>query len=262
MNSRVALCLAGQYRTFDSEVVQKTIKHFLLDKYDCDIYISTWKNRGVSLNHGDKVEYKNEFDTINENDITKYIDCRSIEIEDYNLWYSNLSDTFKYFISNSNLHNGTIPQLYKKYKSYSLIPKEQEYDFIIVTRPDIFIFNHFNIFDMIENNTIWNCNPEGTWAYYPNRIFDILYMGKRDSIDKISNCYFNVLELLDDPYNSNLSSLDCCKILYTYAKKYCGLEVKSTNNLLCNVYRDIDSLDYNLNNCNINSESFKQILKL
>lgn len=262
MNKKIALCLAGQYRTFDSEIVQKTIKHFLLDKYDCDVYISTWKNKGVSLNHGNKINYSAELDIIKDLDISKYINCKEIEIEDYDLWYSNIDSVLKNLIDNGDLHTGTIPQLYKKYKVYSLIPKEKQYDLIIVTRPDIFILDDFEIENFVDPNIVWNCNPQNTWAYYPNRIFDIMYMGKRDSIDKISNCYFYVTQLLDDPFKSNLSALDCCKILYTYAKKYCNLQIESTKNLLCNVYRNQESLEYNLKNCNIDISEFKKTLKL
>jgi hypothetical protein len=259
---KIAVCLAGQYRTFDSDVVQKTIKYFLLDKYECDLYISTWENRGVSLNHGNIVSIKNESDTIKYEDINNYIHFENIEIENYSTWYSNLETNLKNLIHNSGLHSGTIPQLYKKYKAYSLIPKDKNYDFVIVTRPDIFIFDDFNIENLLEDNIVWNCNPQNTWAYYPNRIFDIMYMGKKDSIDLISNCYFNIQKLLDDPFNSNLSSLDCCKMLYIYAKKYCNLEVKSTKSLVSNIYRNNESLEYNLQNCNIDIENFKKTLKL
>ena len=89
---KIALCLAGQYRTFNNEVVQKTIKHFLLDQYDCDVYISTWKNRGVSLNHGNILNQDDQSDIIRSSDILNYIPVKNIEIEDYDLWYQNLNE--------------------------------------------------------------------------------------------------------------------------------------------------------------------------
>ena len=45
---RTALLLCGQMRTFDHpKVLEYTNK--LSEKFDCDVFISTWKNRGVSM---------------------------------------------------------------------------------------------------------------------------------------------------------------------------------------------------------------------
>ena len=64
MEMKIALCLAGQYRTFDSDLVQKSLNHFVLNKYPCDVYVTTWKNRGISLNHKNQIIYKDEFEEI------------------------------------------------------------------------------------------------------------------------------------------------------------------------------------------------------
>lgn len=259
-NLKIAICLAGQYRTFDTEIVQRNLKHFLLDRYDCDIYISTWDDRGCSLNSGSLI---NNALPIVESSITKYVTVKKVEIENYTDWFHQLPPQYQALIQTSGVHANCIPQLYKKYKVSKLISDDKEYDLVISTRPDLLFFDDLKLDNYLGSaNTIWNCNPKDTWAYYPNRIFDILFLGSTSSIKKISECYYHIHELLDDPYNTGLGSLDCCKMLYTYAKKYCNLLVESTPTLVGNVYRDEQSLEYNLQNCNITLEQYKKHFNL
>lgn len=257
---KIAICFAGQYRTFNEKIVQKTLKYYLLDKYDCDCYFSTWDNRGCSIHGGNQ---KTINDLINETHIKKYIPNCNVEIENYESWLKNLPNDYKEFIVNGGLHSGCIPQLYKKYKAINMIPKDKFYDFVIVTRPDNFIFGEFNLENIFNiSNTIWNGNPEGKWPFYPNRIYDVMYMGDLSSVRSMSNSYFCIKNLLDDPYQSRLDPLDCCKMLYIYAKKFCGFNVQSTPNLICDAYRGKNDIEYYLSNCNLSIEEFKSTFKI
>ena len=255
---KIALCFAGQYRTFGEEIVQKTLKYYLLDRYDCDCYFSTWDNKGYSINGGNNKKHSNDY--INENNIKKYIPNCQIEIENYKSWLETIPHNYKDFITYGGLHSGCVPQLYKKYKVVNMIPKDKSYDFVIVTRPDNFIFGDFfleNIFN--TPNTVWNCNPERKWSFYPNRIYDVMFMGKLSVIKSMVNSYFCIENMLDDPYQSRLASLDCCKMLYIYAKKFCLFDVQSTESLICDVYRGYGEKDieYYLSNCNLSIKEFK-----
>lgn len=256
---KIALCLAGQYRTFDDKTVQMTLKNVIFKKYDCDVYCSIWDNRGISLNHGNPIFYKDSTEIITDKHIKDYIPNCTIEISNYNKWYDTISIDYKNIIETTGIVTHAIPQLYKKHRAFELIPKEKKYDFIIVTRPDVFFFEHLNIEQMVgKENTIWNFNAENSWAFHPSRIYDILYMGSHDSVAKLSQCYYHVKELLDDPYHSNLRPTDCCKMLYLYAIRNCHLNVQSTPSILGNVYRNYGCIQYNLNNCNLSSKIFEE----
>ncbi len=235
---KIALCLAGQYRTFDSDYVQKSLYEFILNKYDCDIYFSTWSNRGVSLMHNNPQFYKDNTEEITEQHILKYIPNAKIEIENYNEWKLSLSPSYNKLLNklSNTLYRGNIPQLYKKFKSNVLI--NGNYDCVIITRPDLLYWDNLEIEECIKKtNTIWNINPHNPTSYYPNRIYDIFMMGTQSDIQKISHCYFNIEYLTDDPYRSGLLQFDCCKMLYIYAKKHCGLEVDSVSKVISEVYR-------------------------
>jgi hypothetical protein len=253
---KIALCFGGEYRTFDNEIVQNSLKHFICNQNLCDIYISIWDHRGTSLNHGNPLKTEKETERIKEKHITDYFPNAVIEIENYEQWKNSLNKKHAQMMQENTLHKNCISQLYKKHKAHKLIPQNKEYDFVINTRPDLFYFQNFDFNEYVkQKNTIWNFNPENKWAYYPNRIFDILYMGQKESVEKMAECYFNIDNLLNDPYNSNLHKIDCCKMLYIHAKN-CKLEVKSTHDILANVYRDHSSIEYNLKNCNINEKDF------
>lgn len=252
---KVAVCLAGQYRTFDNPIVQRTLNHFLLEKYDCDVFVSTWDDTGRSVNNTQDTSSPNR--KVQESHILQYLPKAVVEVENYKEWYNSLPQQLRAYIDATTLHSGCVPQLYKKYKAVALIPKEAQYDVVIVTRPDLFYLEELPLSSIKETTgTIWNSNPVGTWAYYPNRIFDIMYMGVRESVDALSQCYFNIDKLLDDPHQTGLHSLDCCKMLYTFAKDFCNLQVQSTTTLIGNVYRDDSSVQYNCLNCGIDLEDY------
>ena len=112
------------------------------------------------------------------------------------------------------------------------------------------------------NNIIWNINPQNKLGHYPNRIYAIFVMGYQENIKKLNSCYLNILNLLDDPFHSNLGSTDCCKMLYIHAKKFNNLDVKSVPDILGDIYRGTspgDFINYYRNN-NVNVESIQNLL--
>ena len=87
-------------------------------------------------------------------------------------------------------------------------------------------------------------------------------MGHQENIKKLNSCYLNILNLLDDPFHSNLGSADCCKMLYIHAKKFNNLDVKSVPDILGDVYRGTspgDFINY-YRNKNVNVESIQNLL--
>lgn len=145
---KIAICMSGHMRTF-RECYTSLKKHFL-DKYDCDIYISTWKKLG----YFDKVVrgLYNAFDApIVNNEITPQLlhevygdNLKGLEIED------STRDVFKTLFDPKpypktagcvKIHTGhTISMMYKIYRADRLrhwTAQKASYDWIVRTRPDL-----------------------------------------------------------------------------------------------------------------------------
>ncbi len=54
---RVAICLSGELRYFNNELVHRGFETFI-QKHNPDIFVSTWDHVGISMNH----QYINPFD--------------------------------------------------------------------------------------------------------------------------------------------------------------------------------------------------------
>ena len=80
---RTALLLCGQMRTFDHPKVLEYMNR-LIEKFDCDVFISTWKDRGVSL-WSVHSQDKNLYSDVKDQEISK--ECISIidNIRDYKI---------------------------------------------------------------------------------------------------------------------------------------------------------------------------------
>lgn len=66
--AKVALCISGHLRTFESNF--RTVKEHILDKFDCDVFIHTWDTLGLSYRAGDSnlhiAETRKYIDKINQ----------------------------------------------------------------------------------------------------------------------------------------------------------------------------------------------------
>ncbi len=240
---KIALCLAGQIRTLDAKIVIQSLKTFFLQNYDCDVYISTWDNRGVSYCHGNvsEAERIKSNNLITADVVRDIIPGSLVEVENLNQWIENLTPEYRWYYENCHVHHkGFLPQLYKKHRAYEMIRDRSEvnYDYIIITRPDIFYWENLNIEKYLkEKNTIFNFNLEGSMCYHPSRIYDIFYMGDRESVEGISETYNNIKYLLDDPFGSGLDTFDACKMLYLFARKYKNLNVQTVSSIPGAIFR-------------------------
>jgi hypothetical protein len=238
---KVALCLAGEYRTFDTELVQHSLLNLLIKRYDCDVFISTWDRRGVSYSHGHVFEKTQRFkdDIITENSLYNKLEIKSFEIENFESWKNNLPAAHQQFMQMCGVHHrGCLPQLYKKQRVVELTKNTNEkYDYIIVTRPDIFLWDKIILDNFKTQKTIYTFNLQNSLSFHPSRVYDIFYMGETEAVTMLAKAYENILHLLDDPFNSGLQSVDCCKMLYVHAKKFCNLNVNTVDSIAGEVFR-------------------------
>jgi len=209
--------------------------------------MSLWGDRGVSLFHGNPILYKDKNEPITLDHVLKYVTPKQLEIESYGDWFNARPKSIEILMQQGDICLHTPPQLYKKNKVFSLIDKTINYDLVIMTRPDLFYVDELNLELFTDKNTVWNVNPQG-WQYYPNRIYDIFYMGSPGVVRKMSECYFSFETMTGDPYDSKLRMLDCCKILYIYAMAN-NIKVDTTPNVIGDIYRNDESVIYVCGQC-------------
>jgi hypothetical protein len=240
-NVKVALLLAGQFRTCDNDVVKNSIKKFILECFDCDLYIETWSNRGVSFCHGnvDEIESKKSSQLIDDSIILETFGDCDFHIENYSDWCDGLNDQYKMMLQKSApLHLGCLVQLYKKKIGIErIIKSNKKYDYVIVTRPDVFYWEKIPLEEYQDDSeTVYNINLPGSYLFYPNRIYDIFYMSTFKNVVKMSEAYDEIPNLLGDPYRSNLNAYDCCKMLYIHAMNN-NLKVDSLRSIPGDIFR-------------------------
>lgn len=276
---RIAVLIIGEMRTFDNNnVIINNNKH-LFDKYNCDIFVSTWNKRGFSFNHGNIINKYRYEQNINEDMIKKvYKRCKGINIEDYDEWLNNLNEEYK-IIYDKGLYNGDIkcpsssfPQFYKlKNANQMKINYEKEnnfeYDIVIKFRPDMCIINDIeykyiypytklinslNTFN--HESIIYHLNPPA--IYDPSRIYDIFFMSSSKNINILSESYDNILTLIEDNFDNGLDKVNPCRLLYLQAIKN-NIKVEDIPFCIGDIYRGENFNDY-IDKINIYNYGYKE----
>ena len=83
------------------------------------------------------------------------------------------------------------------------------YDVVVRCRPD-FIFQ-IDVNPIVEPNKIYHINSG--IAYYSNRVYDVLFYGDSESMDKLTSSYKYFEELVYNSFSNGLDQRDCCRIL-------------------------------------------------
>ncbi len=215
---RVAICLSGELRYFNNELVHRGFETFI-QKHNPDIFVSTWDHVGISMNH----QYINPFDQkevqLQLEDETKqvYKSLKGVRMENYNNWVSNVDEEISGILKDPSYDYRTVnsfAQLYKLYQANELKAQYEathgfKYDVVIRSRPDNLFVDDLKLHE-IEPNTIYNINFQGN--FYPNRIYDILFYGDSASMDVVSTSYLHFKELLRNSFNNGLCSRDACRL--------------------------------------------------
>lgn len=136
---KIAVCFFGQSRDVSPSSI--SIKNNLINLYECDVFIHTWEHDKYKLD-----------------DINLVYSPKSIMIESQ----INFNDEYIDIIGNLNSSSGisnfnTISQFYSHYKSHLLMldysnKNNIKYDLIVKIRTDTYLYNTFNIKDIIPNN--------------------------------------------------------------------------------------------------------------
>ena len=250
---KIALCVSGQMRTFDNPGIISLNKK-LVNKLSCDVFISTWSNRGVSLwsqvGRPDMIDLQNAFlvDSITEEKIMKSFDnVRAIEIENYDDFNNKIGNIdIKDLLNNdfNSRYNNKIssyPELYKIYKANRLKQAYEDsgnfkYDVVIRTRPDIAHINtdidvHFH--DLADS--VYHMNTDSTFFPLP-RIYSLFFFGNSKTMDIISDSYNAFLELVAMDSCHHLPAFDSPRLLYNQCIKN-GICIKTIHRTVGDVFR-------------------------
>jgi len=258
---KIAILLAGQMRNFNKFELLKMNKEYLFDTYNCDVFISTWDEKGYSPAHMtiNNKDYSN--DKINIDDIKEiYNNIKNINIENFKDWKTNLPIEYQN-IYNGGLHQcgkvsecSVFPQLYKIWDANRMKTQYEnenrfKYDLVIRYRPDMCLVEripeeHMHDFYNINSNSdnkIWSLNPPK--IFVPIRIYDIFFYGNSKSMDNICNAWLNILDLINHNFNNNQPKVDACRVLYV-AALINNIQVIDIKRCIGDIYRDENMNDY------------------
>ncbi|MFU0933111.1 hypothetical protein ACM26E_20180 [Kluyvera cryocrescens] len=258
---RVAILYCGQARNFDNSELLKMNFDNLLGKFNCDIFASLWDERGYSFHHGqaNPSSYSRDRDLSKEKIIRllNHSGCtvQSVEFENFDNWISNQNEVIQQ-LYHQGLNFGekvvkatAFPQLYKIYKANQLKTTFEEsnnfkYDLVIRMRPDMGFVEPIPDYCIneelkISNNTnnIYHLNPPK--IFYPNRIYDILFWGNSENMNRMAESWININNLLEDDFDNGLPLVDCCRLLYVQALKS-RINVIDVSRCIGDIYRDED----------------------
>lgn len=139
---KIAICLSGHLRTY--EKTYQSIYDQLLNKYDCDIFISTWKNLGNIKFAGGNDTEKSEFVDIET--IKKIYNPISIVMDDAET--ESISNKLKKEYEGLKLGNGDkMSQLMiMMYKIWDVNRLKREYEEKNNLRYDVVIRGRFDVY--------------------------------------------------------------------------------------------------------------------
>lgn len=242
---KVALLFSGQYRTIPSDVFLRSIET-LVKGIDHSIYVSSWEESGISMDHLNKVPLIQREKNLDLKIKSLFSDFNlvKVEFENYFQFKSSLDKRYKKILNSTKFHKGTIhslPQLYKISRSYRLFEAEKEnYDLVFRCRFDSVFLHPLKLFPLNkfgESNNLYNINFGR--SYYPNRVYDIFFGGSVDSMSFLDNLWNEIPDLIDNKFDNGLDKRDACRLLFLSATNK-NHSVDTFDVRICDVYRKED----------------------
>lgn len=224
---KISLLLCGQMRTFDHPKVNEYINK-LIDKFDCDVFVSTWKDRGVSLwsmhSQDSDLYSKDMVEEITPDSLSIINNVVDYNIEDFGNYETNICQEEikpligKGFSQEWSIRANSNPQFYTMHiasemkKRYE-IKNNFTYDVVIKSRPD-FLQVHNDIekyFDNLEN-TCYHINTG--ISYSANRVYDVYLMSDSKTMDVICNAWNDYIKLVNTNHAMQHGQFNACRLLY------------------------------------------------
>lgn len=239
---KIAVLLFGHLRTF--EFCSKYLKKFVLDKYNCDVFIHTWDeidSQTVSWNNKTNVK-QNINEQIKEKMLAFYSPVSykiSKQIEKPEIIVTSDITGKKTSLNGMNFMFESLNEANNLRKEYEK-ETNTKYDLVFVTRPDIAILRQLPDFKKVNDeaeaiglnleNTRFFCGlsnaSKANVTIMCHRGCDMLFWGKPNAI----NIFIQS--------NLNLTTDSIKSAFYNVCSIYAANEIKNGNNpqLVCFVY--------------------------
>jgi hypothetical protein len=210
---KVALLLTGFTRSYDS--TYPYLKEHILDKYDVDIYISSWLESQMISKH--------EIQPINHIDVLdlygkRIKKCEFLDLSEYNQnrfppiqFLDRSDDVFK--VNPRAIEHGTYwverlrDQWYTVQRGFEMIDNPQDYDLIMRLRFDVALLK----IDLLNKNFVIP-KDIGGWSYS-----DHFAYGKYDEMKKYCTMFDHIETMY---YNYNIDISHAIEMIQFYMEEY------------------------------------------
>lgn len=258
---RVAILMAGEMRNYDTNDLLNLNNANFYDRFDYDIFVSTWSKRGSSPYHQSITKKPYADFIVTETDIrNSYKNIKGIHIENFDKWlqqthpkYKEIYDKGIEILGTKHVIKCTVfPQFYKIWDANEMKKKYEKmnnfkYDIVFRIRPDMGFVEpipsaYLGDFEKDTSNLkIWTMNPPKN--FYPKRIYDIFFYGNSTSMDLMCSQWNNIVQIIQHPYDNGLLSRDSCRVLYV-ACLVSDIKVIDLSRCIGEVYRDEKMCDF------------------
>ncbi len=219
---KIAVLLFGHLRTF--EYCAPYLKANLLDKYDCDVFMHTWDELDSHTKSWDnKHDIEGVLTDYHKQLINDFYHPKAIKIEHQKLKSeiiikskvdnkSGSLNGMRYMFHSMN----EVNNLRKKYETET----GTKYDIVIVTRPDVALFNPLEIQKTLSEAKLMNLDLNKCRFFAGlygdantnvrliiSRVSDILFFGKPNVIDKYIQVNCNISKAYAEKHFLNIVSV-------------------------------------------------------
>lgn len=191
---KIALCLSGHLRKF--EETYPSLKTYILDKYDCDIFISTWDQMGYSCAF--KTDANLNSTSLRLSEVENLFKPKKIVVESSSFVQELMTqgDQYAPHLIGQPKHVGHMASMFYKIFAANEIRKRYQldsgiqYDWIIRSRPDL-IFHAPVIMPLDKNpGRVYVSKHQCS----PGWLNDQFAIGQPEDIDLYSSLFFDLPE--------------------------------------------------------------------
>lgn len=204
---KVAVCVSGQPRNYEQGYHE--LKKWFLDKYDCDVYLHTWKDTNSTMGGGHKFSTPIEYQ-FTENDYSKILELYQPKDSFFQLPIPFDTTRIEGHLG-YKLHN-ILSGYYSVYACNKLLQDSgKQYDIVIRTRFDLAFTDYISPeCEFLKDISNLNLNGVNVFQYpivngFTTRISevdDLFAIGSMDIMDTYSNCFSYMLKYIymDEKY--------------------------------------------------------------
>jgi hypothetical protein len=241
---KLAICFYGQPRFLDNTCVYNRYKD-IISLYNPDVYIHSWiAGANASM---DSSDWSKKFD-FKEQDRADELLIKMYSPKKYKFdspIRPSLSESTRkkaealpYYTANNEIN--MLSHLKTRSESIGLIDNPSEYDFVLVTRPDLYIFSLPDLTNLEKNRLYLTGDLVGCWT-------DPAILTTPEFLEAYSTVYDNIDYVTDRVLAGDSSKRNFIAehyIYHNYASKFPEDRVSWTKDLMYKIVRNSDCLSH------------------